>query len=862
MRKNPTKAERLLWEKLRFDQLGVRFRRQHPVGNNYILDFYCRKAKLGIEIDGSIHQQRRIEDEERTAAIEEMDDITIIRFTNDDVLMRLSWVMNVINKFLEARLPSHGGGGTEGGGERQVGEGLRMKEKVALVLFLLFLPFAASARAVISEVMWMGSDASTSDEWLEITGVEGGTGSTTDLSGWSLTAFDSSGQEKVLYRFGSGETLSAGEFAIIAHYHAGSSRLAAEPRFVTATLSLLNTKLLLRLRDANGAIADEADDGTGDPFAGSNAPTGKASMERIDLLLPGTVRENWRTATESRGFDSGSLLLGTPGFPNVCPSSSESSASSISSGTGSNIGSGTTIDPSPEPKSSSSESSSFAASSMSSIRGDTSVRITEILADAIGSDDNGWIEIGNLGDEPADIVGWSIVVGTKEFLIPPKSTGSFLMSPGDFIAFRKTETKLSLPHAGGTVYLRGPAGQQMDMLSYPEASEGVSYGRSMDDPEWTQQFCLPTEGNRNAVLGWNPSLVLQSGKVRDVGDVTLNVEVTKPYGFMGSMRCTVDFGDGEQSESCNPGSHTYRFVGRYTLRSEAANHCGTTVSQDMTIEVLAEETSAASSSVSSLAMERCMESAGEKQSSSSSSCSSVHLTGIRIGALLPNPVGKDTAGEWIELQNDLDEEVRLCGWSLGTGSGSKHFVLDEIYLIANGSIALPRSQTNIALRNTEESVQLISPEGQMQTVRYEKAKDGKILVVGENETFAWRSLPPKTTTNLLASLDEPSKESDQTISQKKGTNTKNTISKKSAKKRASSSRKSSAKSKSSKASKSSAGVSPDDPLLASLADEGSSAASWGMREMLIGFVILIAGLGGFLWLRKKASNESGNTESL
>jgi very-short-patch-repair endonuclease len=46
--------EVLLWRKLRKDQSGFRFRRQHPVGA-YVLDFYCPELKLAVEIDGSLH---------------------------------------------------------------------------------------------------------------------------------------------------------------------------------------------------------------------------------------------------------------------------------------------------------------------------------------------------------------------------------------------------------------------------------------------------------------------------------------------------------------------------------------------------------------------------------------------------------------------------------------------------------------------------------------------------------------------------------------------------------------------------------------------------------------------------------------
>mgnify|MGYP001583068275 FL=1 len=58
LRNNSTTTEKLLWDKLKNNQIGVKFRRQHSV-DYYILDFYCPKFRLGIELDGSIHLTRK-----------------------------------------------------------------------------------------------------------------------------------------------------------------------------------------------------------------------------------------------------------------------------------------------------------------------------------------------------------------------------------------------------------------------------------------------------------------------------------------------------------------------------------------------------------------------------------------------------------------------------------------------------------------------------------------------------------------------------------------------------------------------------------------------------------------------------------
>jgi len=54
-----TLAETVLWGYVSGNQLGVKFRRQHPI-SNYIADFYCHSAGLVIEIDGSIHDEPEV----------------------------------------------------------------------------------------------------------------------------------------------------------------------------------------------------------------------------------------------------------------------------------------------------------------------------------------------------------------------------------------------------------------------------------------------------------------------------------------------------------------------------------------------------------------------------------------------------------------------------------------------------------------------------------------------------------------------------------------------------------------------------------------------------------------------------------
>ncbi len=85
LRREPTKAEAILWERLRKKRLnGMRFRRQHPI-DRFIVDFIAPEAKLIVEIDGPIHERIQEQDQTRQNRLEEMG-YRVIRFPNEEVL--------------------------------------------------------------------------------------------------------------------------------------------------------------------------------------------------------------------------------------------------------------------------------------------------------------------------------------------------------------------------------------------------------------------------------------------------------------------------------------------------------------------------------------------------------------------------------------------------------------------------------------------------------------------------------------------------------------------------------------------------------------------------------------------------------
>ncbi|MBZ9629073.1 endonuclease domain-containing protein [Psychroflexus sp. CAK1W] len=102
LRQNLTEAEKVLWELLRSKEtLGHRFRRQHPFGN-YILDFYNHELKLCIEIDGEYHfkKEQKEKDDDREDFLN-FNEISIIRYTNDQVLNDIQSVLKDLKRAIK-----------------------------------------------------------------------------------------------------------------------------------------------------------------------------------------------------------------------------------------------------------------------------------------------------------------------------------------------------------------------------------------------------------------------------------------------------------------------------------------------------------------------------------------------------------------------------------------------------------------------------------------------------------------------------------------------------------------------------------------------------------------------------------------
>jgi len=105
LRNNSTRSEIRLWQYLKGKKMmGYDFHRQKPI-EDYIVDFFCNKLKLAIELDGYTHTFEEIveKDEIKQERLEKLG-ITVLRFSDEDIMKNMEGVLFVIRRFIEEKI--------------------------------------------------------------------------------------------------------------------------------------------------------------------------------------------------------------------------------------------------------------------------------------------------------------------------------------------------------------------------------------------------------------------------------------------------------------------------------------------------------------------------------------------------------------------------------------------------------------------------------------------------------------------------------------------------------------------------------------------------------------------------------------
>ncbi len=174
---------------------------------------------------------------------------------------------------------------------------------------------------VINEIAWMGSSASSKDEWIELKNM---TSQDIDISGWIIEGGSSGGGDLMIPEDGSEHIIPANNFYLISYYSIadGSDFTVLDVIVSWRVINMRNISLAnvnngdLVLKDSGGKKIDTA---KGDKWAAGTYTKSEGiycSMERNTPPNDGSLAENWHTATDSQGFIMGAIEKGSPGKEN------------------------------------------------------------------------------------------------------------------------------------------------------------------------------------------------------------------------------------------------------------------------------------------------------------------------------------------------------------------------------------------------------------------------------------------------------------------------------------------------------------------------------------------------------------------
>jgi PKD repeat protein len=115
---------------------------------------------------------------------------------------------------------------------------------------------------------------------------------------------------------------------------------------------------------------------------------------------------------------------------------------------------------------------------------------------------------------------------------------------------------------------------------------------------------------------------------------------------------------------------------------------------------------------------------------------------VRLNEILPNPSDSEEEGEFIELFNFGNEDVRLDGWTLKDASANGKYVIPKNTVLKSGRyLALPRQMTGIALNNDTETLALLDPKSEtVSSLAYQKAPEGQAYAF-DGASWRWTDTP-------------------------------------------------------------------------------------------------------------------------
>ena len=385
------------------------------------------------------------------------------------------------------------------------------------------------------------------------------------------------------------------------------------------------------------------------------------------------------------------------------------------------------------------------------------IKINEILPNALGADqgslgkddkpfDQGkilnnellipelgeWIELKSFDNAINSLAGWKITNKSGEYIIKENDFKSVYAWPNDFFILPRFITGLRLKNSGGDeIKLFDPAGNLVDSVKYSgTADENEAYMANKDGKwQWT---ITPTPCRENIYTKKN---LPPHAYFEILGDWLVGSKIIF-----------------DATESYDPEGEDLKYF--WEFENEAVINGLATTTLATTSPVIELSFSRPGSFKIKLQAEDVDGQSDEYEQTLILSFNPKDIPDVRelkITEFLPDPVGRDETGEWIEIFNNSDHKIDLSYFKLDDmEGGSPPYTFKETVIPAKSYLVIKRSQSRIALNNDYDSLRLFDPAGKLlQEVDYDDAETGLSYALNEKGEWFWTSKATPGEKNII-----------------------------------------------------------------------------------------------------------------
>jgi endonuclease YncB( thermonuclease family) len=346
------------------------------------------------------------------------------------------------------------------------------------------------------------------------------------------------------------------------------------------------------------------------------------------------------------------------------------------------------------------------------------IYLNEILADPKEEDAlNEYIEIINTGADPIDLRGWKLDDARADdgaYLFDNDQL-NYVLEAGQYLTLFRPETKITLNNDQESVSLFNAGGQLVDFAEFGSLGSGHSWGRDPDHFETWLTIKIPSPGALNYIEK-NRSPVAVIDVQKDTRNMKLNVTGENSYDPDGDkITYKWEYEMGVTDERENPTIYEYSVPGPKVVRLTVTDTYGDTGTAEIVF------------------------SASAKGAASGSGAEAYPVYSL-INEIMPNPVGKDEEGEWVELYNENSFGIDLSGWYLDDAErgSSPYRIPDGTVLLADSYLVFSAPDLKLSFKNTDDSARLLDPNKNLnQEVIYTGAQEGWTYAKRSSGVYEW-----------------------------------------------------------------------------------------------------------------------------